>query len=552
MSRIGRMLSGLTVALFAVLAASATARADNDPAVARGVVFLKRQLSGQQNQQIGGTQNQQIGETALATLAMLKAEVPASDPVIVASVERLRARFGTTGYQSERRGGHDVYEAAVVALALANLPNSQTRTEMDSIARFLLGKQKANGSWDYDNRTTGDTSITQYALLGLWEAENSGASVPGAVWDRAAQWYLSTQQAEGGWVYHPGEGTSNTLSMSAAGVGSLLICRRQLARYRARGDSETSLLLTAVGDEPKLAKYSPSTSSATIDQAARRGIAWIAGHFTTDGKQSLIVGQTPYYFLYGVERVGALAEKDALGGLDWFELGRQMIYATQRGDGGWDGANGDVANTSWAILFVTKATAKTIRRLAVKSLGAGTLLGGRGLPKDLSNLTVAGGRVVSRPMNGAVEGMLSVLEDPRAENADSALAGLVIRYRDQGPSALRPQKDRFRKLLTDRDPGVRRVAAWGLARTADLDVVPALIGALTDRDESVVTMAREGLQLLSRKIDGLGPPIVSTPEQRVAAAERWSVWYATIRPLDLEGQDEAVAPAANAERRSPR
>ncbi len=249
--------------------------------------------------------------------------------------------------------------------------------------------------------------------------------------------------------------------------------------------------------------------------------------------------------------MSALADKEALGKVDWFELGRRMINATQRADGGWSATHGDIPNTTWAMLFVTKATAKTIRRIASKSLGAGTLLGGRGLPKDLSNLTVAGGHVVSQPMNGAVEGMIAVLEDPRAENADAALSGLVIRYRNEGPNALRPQKDRFRKLLTDRDQGIRRVAAWGLARTADLDVVPALIGALNDPDEAVVTMAREGLQLLSRKIDGLGPPTPSTPEQRRAAAERWSAWYATIRPLDLEGQDDAAVPAAaSVERRS--
>ena len=145
-------------------------------------------------------------------------------------------------------------------------------------------------------------------------------------------------------------------------------------------------------------------------------------------------------------------------------------------------------------------------------------------------------------MNGAVEGMLAVLEDPRAENADSALAGLVARYQAGGPAVLRPYKDRFRKMLSDRDPGLRRVAAWALARTADLDVVPGLIGALTDPDEAVVAVAREGLQLLSRKPDGLGPPTPSTPDQRREAAGRWRAWYATVRPLDVEGQDDDAAP----------
>ena len=96
---------------------------------------------------------------------------------------------------------------------------------------------------------------------------------------------------------------------------------------------------------------------------------------------------------------------------------------------------------------------------------------------------------------------------------------------------LRPYKDRFRRMLSSRDPGLREVAAWALGRTGDLDVVPDLIGALTDREESVVVAARTGLQLLSRKIDGYGPADPSATEERKKAAEAWQHWYELIRPL---------------------
>src|SRR5262249_51621678 len=158
--------------------------------------------------------------------------------------------------------------------------------------------------------------------------------------------------------------------------------------------------------------------------------------------------------------------------------------------GHWASQHGDTPNTVWALLFLTKSTAKSVKKFEIKRLKAGTLLGGRGLPEDLSSLTIAQGRVVVRPMNGAVEGMLDVLAAPRTTNADSALAGLLQKSQAQGPRALRPHKDRFRKLLNDRDPGVRRVAAWSLGRTGDLDVVPALIAALRDGDETVVAEAR--------------------------------------------------------------
>jgi hypothetical protein len=525
----------ILLVLFGLLSGvvSGAARADTDPSVQRGVQFLRGKVAAGQ-----------IGETALAVLAMLKAEVPPGDPAITAGVNRMRTRFASGGYAPEQRGGHDIYEAACVALAFSNLSAESRRSELNAITQYLVAKQKANGSWDYDTREKGDTSISQYAVLGLWECENGGATVPPAVWDRAADWFMSVQHSGGSWNYHRDEPETNpeTISMTAAGVGSLLICQRQLKRHRHAASDVASTLLSPVSSEGRTERYEASTPNARIDQSVRRGLAWLASNFTVNPGNP-VIGHSTYYGLYGIERVGALSDKQTLGKVDWFEQGSRMIRATQRNDGAWDSQYGDTPNTAWAILFITKSTAKTIKRIEIKSLGAGTLLGGRGLPKDLSNLTVAGGRVVSRPMNGAVEGMLAVLEDPRTENAEAALSGLLVRYRTEGPPALRPHKDRFRKMLSDRDPGLRRVAAWALARTADLDVTPALIDALNDPEESVVTIAREGLQLLSRKIDGLGPPTPSTPDQRREAAQRWRAWYATVRPLDTEGQDETAAPA---------
>jgi hypothetical protein len=504
-------------------------RADVEPAVLKAVHYVK-----------GHTTNQQVGETALIALALIKAEVPAGDPTLSACIAKVRARFSGNGYQPERSGGQDIYEAAVVTMALANLNREEHRAELQLMAQFLVGRQNANGSWDYVARQQGDSSISQYALLGLWEAENSGAEVRPEVWDRAAAWYLSVQGPSGSWNYHRDQAEfPETISMTAAGVGSLLICQRQLARYRKSGDTANPLL-TALVAEGAPGRYDVSTSASRIDIAVKRGLGWLGANFTV-AKNSPIIGQSVYYALYGIERAGALADRESLGKVDWFNKGRAFLLSGQKADGSWSYAlQSDEMNTAWAVLFLTRSTAKTLRRIEIRRLGAGTLLGGRGLPKDLSSMTIAGGRVVSRPMNGAVEGMLAVLEDPRAaaENAGSAASGLVSRYQTEGPAALRPHKDRFRKMLTDRDPGLRRVAAWSLARTGDLDVVPALIGALTDPDDDVVNAARQGLQLLSRKIDGLGPPPNATPEQRKEAARKWRQWFEATRPLDLEGQDD--------------
>ena len=503
--------------------------ADQDRAVLAGVQFLKGHYAGR------GT-----GETAMIALALLKAEVPPAAPILEACIANLRTRFSSSSYEPQMGPGPGTYEAGVTAMVFANLDASSNRHLIEMVATYLRGRQNANGSWDYSGRTQGDTSISQYAVLGLWEAQNAGVDVSPSVWDRAAEWYMSTQSGAGSWNYHRDGGFPETLSMTAAGVGSLMICRRQLDRYRVQKRGTSTLLATLVPENEHEA-FRPSTSITHLDQAISRGLAWIAGNF--EPKNVTITGQSANYGLYGIERIGALGDRQTIGKVDWFAKGRDFLQATQGADGSWLGAHGTEMNTVWGILFLTKSTAKTIRRITIHpKLGAGTLLGGRELPKDLTSMTVAGGRVVSRPMNGAIEGMLAVLEDPRAEQADAAVAGMVERYYVEGAVALRPFKVRFRKMLFDRDYGVRRVAAWALAHTGDLDVVPALLDAMVvaNEDEDVVTAIRLGLQLLSRKIGGMGPPTPSSSDERLAAARKWREWYQAIKPLDLEGQDGDV------------
>ena len=389
--------------------------AQQEPAVLSGIQYLKSHLIARP------------GEAAMIALGLMKAEVPPSDPAVQSCLGVIRTRFTSDSYTPAMGDGPGTYEAAAAVMALSTEDAVANRASIGLIASYLIGRQNANGSWDYSGRNQGDTSISQYAVLGLWEAENVGVNVAPSVWDRAASWYMSVQSEGGSWNYHRDDpGSPETCAMTAAGVGSLLICQRQLAHYRqTRRGSSTLLkpLVTADGEHPD---YRPSTTNAQLDQAIKRGMSWLSTNFAPNNPS--LAGQTPYYMLYGVERIGALADRQTLGRVDWYGKGRDFILSTQQRDGSWNGAHGIEMNTVWAILFMTKSTAKTIRRIQIKRLGAGTLLGGRELPKDLTSMTVAGGRVVSRPMNGAIEGMLAVLEDPRAEQADAAVAGMVERY----------------------------------------------------------------------------------------------------------------------------
>ncbi len=504
--------------------------------VQRGVQFLKGVAHS-------STGPESAGVAAMMALAMIKADVPPTDPDLQSLIKRVLSRFGGTQFQPEKTEGPDIYEAAVAIMALGNYDPASYRAQIEAAANFIVSHQQSNGSWDYyKTRSSGDTSISQYAILGLWEAEIAGVDIRPDIWDTASSWFLSTQKGNGAWVYHPVDQfpSPETVSMTAAGSGSLLICNRQLEPFRKGGKDGLNPLLTPLGPsiKPAAPKYKSSSASGDLLRSARSGVTWIGTMFEPTNESGKQQGPSMYYALYGIERVGSLADTETLGGQNWYRKGLNFLKSSQQSDGSWNATHGKEVNTAWGILFLTRSTKKTVERVKIRRLGAGTLLGGKGLPKDLSKMTIAQGRVVVKPMNGAVDEMLAVLEDPRSQTADSALEGILTRFQTGGPAVLKPYKDRFRAMIKDRDPGVRGVAAWALGRLGDLDAVPSLIDALGDSEDSVVNAAKISLQLLSRKIDGFGPAIPATQEQKDQAIQKWREWYETVRPPALDGQDD--------------
>src|SRR5262249_9788198 len=152
------------------------------------------------------------------------------------------------------------------------------------------------------------------AVLGLWEASNAGADVSPAVFDHAAGWFLSTQKNDGGWYYHGDEPQIETITMTAAGTRSPLLCERPLTADRelGRGEAPSKLLtpLVAGGGGPRPG-YEVVNGRTRIEPAVKRGMAWLAANFTTSS--SAVIGPSMYYGLYGIERIGALADRATLG-----------------------------------------------------------------------------------------------------------------------------------------------------------------------------------------------------------------------------------------------
>jgi hypothetical protein len=183
------------------------------------------------------------------------------------------------------------------------------------------------------------------------------------------------------------------------------------------------------------------------------------------------------------------------------------------------------ADTAFAVLFLVRSTKNTLKKAG---LNEGVLVGGHGLPKDISSVTMKDGKVVTPQMVREMDEWLEMLEGAEDKDFDpDALSGLPL---DEDLTQRTSQLERLRKLVSNEDWRARRLAVKTLAAARELDNVPILIYALTDEDSEVPIYARDGLRLISRKLKGFGMPETATPDQKHAAAEKWKKWYLSIRP----------------------
>lgn len=516
----------------------------------------------------------------LLAYTLFRAGVPKDHAIIRSAIQGIQGSINSSsGYRPARDG---YYQAGLAALLLEAIDPVEYKSELQSVANYILDGQRGPGYWDYPNQERGgDTSISQYALLGLWAAEHSGMEIPPSVWDKAAGWLLKNQRS-GGFVYHPTEPPLVvTHSMTAAGCSSLMLCRRELfpgdseivaeSRKAAVKKKPTALYgilkLVDLGqpeEKPNAVKprvEEPTKLSASdINAGIRRSLKWFDSNYAVDLARNRQIGGTKawnYYYLYGLERVGSFGELVEIDGHDWYRDGARFLVDKQQSDGHWKGSESADITTCLSLLFLVKATGQALgepRRREPK-VGTGLLAAGRGLPDDLTKVQMKNGRVETLADDQEVTDLLSQLEagstaDLVPEEKDKKLQQLekavIQTVRSGHREQLIGQVDRLKKLVASPSPEIRRIALWSLARSNDLTVAPLFIDRLQDGDLDVAIEANQGLCILSRKLKGVGvadDPLKGIRDQRPAeelkeianrwrkqAADGWRAWYLSVRP----------------------
>lgn len=552
------------IALFAPAMTGSAGAADKavvNGMIKRGVTYLRAELK----------KGHGDGASTLAAYAILKAGGNPADPEVQKAIKSVRAKVVDGKYKPR---SEVIYTLGVEMMLLeaAGGKAATYRPEMQAMVDFMVKNQASAGYWNYlGGDRHGDTSVTQYGILGLWAAARGGVKVPPAAWDRAASWLRATQKKDGGYRYRPTSDTDmegTTSSMTVAGVATLLVTNRYLHPDRVAGankkkkkkkvfslnrhlrkiDTKTPVNKKAPAGSKKKpvapADYKPTNSFNQINGAAANGFGWIAARFRPGQ------GRWPVYTLYGVERLAALMNNTkTIGRLNWFDAGVAWLKSNEK-DGTWNDTTGKLAATSFAVLFLTRSTAKTLGH-KVDLYGDGLLRGGTGLPDDLSSIDEGGdGKIKKRKITGSIDNLLSELTNPQTKLDVPELQKAIVKKIQLGNREdwLKPKKRKqLLEMAEHPKPDVRMVAIWALGRTGNIDIVTILMDTLEkDPDLGVAIEARNALCWLSRKPKGFGLPNHpkslfpdnATKEQRLAvikkwrkeAVEKWKKWYLTVRP----------------------
>lgn len=553
-----RRLAILITLALAACGGSAVEAANPPPgieaSIRRGIPHLKKACAA----------SPKTDESILAALALVKAGEDVNSPEIQAVVAGIQERCAAEIYKP---GAHHFYAAGLELMLFEAIDPERYRGEMEKILAYMLKGQLATGSWYYpDQQGTGDTSITQYAALGMWAAERAGLKVPKEAWDKMALWHLQTQLRDGGFTYHPQVDSDSRPSLTVGGTASLMLA--QLHLHGGRDRTKTKIAKVTEREEqtgkvfgvlepvrtdssaiePKEPSpdrgYTVKASNDAIQRSVDRAHAWATANWRLPPGPLWRM-----YFLYSVERMAALGDMKAVGTHDWYAEGATWLLKEQQPDGSWTDNGGPVIATAFSVLFLAKATSKMLgRTYDVSQLGGGLLVGGRGLPDDLGAVNVAGGKVETRTAGGPLDELLARLETvsgaevPEVQNAVLE----AIRFGDR--EKLIGQRDRLRRLVADPRVEVRRTAFWALGRGGELSDVPLLIEGLSDADVGVAIEAHNALCVLSRRplAFGLsGDPLGDLPDGatdaqkdaaiadwRQKAITAWTDWYRRVAPYE--------------------
>jgi hypothetical protein len=489
-----------------------------------------------------------LGGKCLIALAFLKNGGDEKHPKVAAAIEACLA--STRGEAAAVQA--DIYSTGIAIIFLCTLNPSKYGPEIIKLRDSLVLRQKPHGGWGYPNgmhAETGDTSMTQYAVLAYWEISKVGLGVDVPSTEKVGNWLLRTQAPEGNWGYQGKEGTLTEeegkrprlelvkqdgarASMTAAGTACLFMVADllKLSELNSERDAKLPPALRLIKKGGAQAALSDKVDSRLLKAGQERGKSWMQKNARIEQKYFQM------YFLYGYERYQSFAE--AADGRffkepRWYNEGFAFLKKEQQADGSWksDHPGLDVPDSAFATLFLLRSTKKAIERS--KAYAEATMDSGRGLPANSEQVAIRSGKIVQTKVNVTAAQLVEILHLPE-HRAYATVIGDLERRRERlvplTAAEQAPLLARLRGLVTSGVAHSRLSAVRILGQVRDLSAAEVLIAALDDPDWRVVLAADESLRSLGRIVSP--SPLSEKPNSvaRAEAVQAWKSWLLTIRP----------------------
>lgn len=378
-------------------------------AVGRGLAYLKSQILDRQeayylNDPGGGST---VGVRALAGLTLLECGLSAADPAVQAVAAEVRSRTPTITFT------YSLCLAILFLDKLNDVPAAQRNPSdlelLRDLALRLVAAQNAHGGWGYNTpiRSAGelrtladslrsrtftpgrhpdpydDNSINQFVTLALWQARKHDVRAEPSLL-LVERRYRDNQNPDGSWGYRSDPRFNNLKdATTCAGLIGLAVGRacEDVEKARARPEpiqedpavkKGFAFLSASLGRQaPPLTKEEvakrrrhtaemmalyrdwhsgPADRREGIEERLREldNAAWLRGtYIDADAWGDL-------YFLWSVERVGVIYDRQVIGGVDWYRLGVPILLANQRADGSWRDRFPGIPDTCFALLFLKR------------------------------------------------------------------------------------------------------------------------------------------------------------------------------------------------------
>gem|GEM_PF-855028 len=315
------------------------------------VLLMTQHRDGSWGYHFSGFRN---GTTSLCVYTLLKCGLSADHPSVVRGLQFLR-----------RRDPVKTYSAGCQLMAIGATKDEANQEWAQELVDLLLDWESdvVPGSWAYPAGKA-DLSNAQFACLGFWGASEVGVEVPAKTWRRIVQTAYEKHQ-------------SNVEEVEWEGGDAQRSGKRKIAGYYYYPDNrapwiESGCMTTAglctVGIPMMLLdKKLGARHIQMFMKSSQLGLGWMEHYYDevmrgdrrhqregdVDKSAPGVNGDNFYYYIYGLERVGAFFNTEYIGDNPWYRDGAEELLKRQGEPGVWR----NTKDSCFALLFLRRASA---------------------------------------------------------------------------------------------------------------------------------------------------------------------------------------------------